>query len=67
MKGTKLRDKTLQLLKERPSTVNLKDVAKGSGLTEAWIKSFHLGKFKHPSVVHVETLYEHLTKRSLKV
>lgn len=67
MPGTKLREKTLYLLRNRPSTINLKDVAEGSGLTESWIKSFHLGNLKHPSVVHIETLYEFLTKKQLKV
>jgi len=67
VKGTKLREKTLKLLKERPSTIHLKHIAEGSGLTEAWIKSFHLGKLEHPSVVHIETLYEYLNKRPLKV
>lgn len=67
MTGTKLRDKTLFLLQNRPSTINLKDVAEGSGLTESWIKSFNLGNLTHPSVVHVETLYDYLNKTKLKV
>jgi hypothetical protein len=67
MRGTKLREKTLFLLKNRAATIKLKDVAEGSGLTEAWVKSFHLGKLEHPSVVHIETLYEYLTKSELKI
>lgn len=67
MQGTKLREKTLFLLKNRPATIKLKDVAEGAGLTEAWVKSFHLGNLTHPSVVHIETLYEYLSKTKLKV
>lgn len=67
MKGIKLRDKTLQLLRDRSATITLADVAEGSKLSLAWIKSFHLGKLKHPSVVHIETLYDYLSDKKLKV
>jgi len=67
MPGTKLREKTLHLLQTRQANVTLKDVAKEAGLSEAWVKSFHLGNLTHPSVVNVETLYEHLSKTKLKV
>jgi hypothetical protein len=67
MPGTKLREKTLTLLRERPATVKLKQISEGCGLSEEWIKSFHLGNVEHPSVVRVEILYEYLSKTKLKV
>ena len=67
MTGTKFREKTLKLLRDRPASMNLKEVAEGSGLNEAWIRSFHQGKVNNPSVVFIEILYEFLAKKSLKI
>jgi hypothetical protein len=63
----RLRDKVLTLLEERPRSLTLKDVAEGSGLPEAWLKSFASRKINDPSVNRVETLYTYLTGKPLDV
>ena len=61
-----LRLKTFKLLRNRPATIKLKDVADKSGLPLSWVKYFHLkGDRNSASVDKVETLYEHLTGTSL--
>lgn len=64
----KLRDKTLKLLRERPCTVKLSDIADATKLPITWLKKFlYEGDNICPSVSYVETLYEHLSKRKLKL
>ena len=67
MNEPKLRAKVLELLDNRPRTVTLKDIAEGSGLPEAWLKTFAAGKIADPSVNRVETLYTYLTGKPLNV
>ncbi len=61
-----LRQKTFHLLRNRPATIKLKDIAEASDLPLSWIKCFHLrGNKNSASVDKVEKLYEHLTGTSL--
>lgn len=63
---SKLKQVTLKLLRDRPASKTLKDVADESGLTESWIKSFHLrGDQYSASVDKVSALYEHLSGKTL--
>lgn len=58
---------TLALLLERPRTQTYADIAKISGVPEAWIKAFGQGRMKNPSVVRVEALYNALSDEPLEL
>lgn len=64
---TKLRDRTLELLLERPVRVKMKTIAFETGIPEGWLKQFQRGALKDPSVNRIETLFEYLSKSELKV
>jgi len=65
---TKLRDKTLELLKKRERGVEMDHIASATGLSVTWLKSFQSKGHKLDSGVNkVETLYEYLTKTTLLV
>ena len=65
-KKESLRIKTFRLLRDRPASTTLKDIATASGLTESWVKNFHWRGANHSaSVDKVEILYEYLTGKSL--
>ena len=62
----KVRLKTYQLLRNRPATLKLKDIAEATGLSLPWIKMFHRkGDQNSSSGDKIETLYEHLSGKSL--
>ena len=62
---TSLRDKTLELLLNRPFTKKYKDIEAETGLPEGWLKSFAAGYSKTPSVNRIETLYTYLSGKVL--
>lgn len=64
---TTLRDKTLELLRERPAHLKLKDISIATGLPEGWLSMFHCDRIADPSVNYVQTLFEFLTKTRIKV
>jgi hypothetical protein len=65
--STRLRDRTLLLLRELPRHRTLKEVADECDLKLSWLTAFARGEIDHPSVNRIEKLYEHLTGRKLKV
>lgn len=59
------RSLTFDLLKHRPASITLKQVAEKSGLPESWVKSFHLrGNKCSASVDKVEKLYKYLSGKT---
>jgi transcriptional regulator with XRE-family HTH domain len=58
---------TFRLLRQLPRTVTYADLAKASGVSEAWIKSFGQGRMTNPSVVRVEKLYNALSDKPLEL
>lgn len=64
---TTLRDKTLQLLKNRPVTITLEKIAEDTGLGTAWLSMFHNERIAKPNVNAIQTLYEYLTNSEIKV
>ena len=63
-----LRSKAFELLKTRPANMKLSDIAEGSGLPLTWVKSFHLkGGEKNSSADKIQTLYEYLSGKQLKL
>lgn len=64
---TRLRDKTLELLKSRPEELTLSKIAKDTKLGEGWLSMFLNNNISHPSVNMVQALYEYLTKTEIKI
>lgn len=63
---SKLRDKTLKLLRERKAKITMTSIAKDTDLPIGWLKSFHKDGHKMEcSVNRVETLFKHLTGREV--
>jgi len=53
---TELRDKTLELLKNRPVWLTLAIIAEDTTIPHGWLKVFAQGKIADPSVNRIETL-----------
>jgi hypothetical protein len=63
---SKLRHQTFNLLRNRPASITLDQIANEAGLSKTWVKSFHIrGDKRSASVDNVATLYEYLTGKSL--
>ncbi len=58
--------KTVELYKNRPRKLKVKTIAKATGLGEAWLNNF-VNNGSEPSVVKIETLYNYLSSKKLKV
>ena len=59
------REVTHHLLRNRPATTTLKDIAEKTGLSESWVNSFHIrGDKCSASVDKVEILYHFLTGKT---
>jgi hypothetical protein len=65
--STKLRDKVLDLVRNRPVHLTLKKISEDTKLPVGWLKVFAQGAIEAPSCNRVETLYEYLTGTTLKV
>ena len=65
--STKLRDRTLTLVSNRPVRLTLKKISEETKLPLGWLKVFAQGKIDDPSCNRVETLYEYLCGEQLKV
>lgn len=64
---TKLRDKTLELLIKSSERIKLVSIANDTGLEVRWLNLFKKGEIREPSVNKIETLYEHLSGKKLKI
>lgn len=64
---TSLRDKTLELLRNRPVTKTYKIIEAETRLPEGWLKSFANGQSKDPAVNRIETLYTYLSGRAIRL
>jgi predicted transcriptional regulator len=58
-----LLERTRAMLEATPRSLKAKDIAKATGLSEAWLSRFHAGKIPNPGVVQVQTLYDYLAAR----
>lgn len=65
--ASRLRDKVLELLDNRPRNVTLKDVAAGAGVKEAWLKRLVANDIPEPGVGKVEAVYTYLSGKPLDV
>jgi DNA-binding Xre family transcriptional regulator len=62
---SELRNKTIKLLND--THIELKQIAKETGLSESWLSALKLGHLSHSDVGRVETLHNYLNKSPLKV
>jgi predicted transcriptional regulator len=62
-KTLSLMNETLRLLKERNQT--LPEVASATDIPFYWLRKFHYGEVKNPSVNRIQKLYEFLSGRKL--
>lgn len=60
-------EKTKQLLKERPRTLEYKDVSQGTGIGVSWLKMFASDRIQDPSVNTIERLYRFLSGKDLEL
>ena len=68
MYQSKLRDRTIELLKSRPRTLTLAKISEDTKIPVTWLECFRTkGKDLESSVNKVETLYEYLAKTTLQV
>ena len=57
---TTLRDSTLELLKNRPISITLDEIADNCLVSKEWLKKFTNGRIKGGGVIAVETVYTFL-------
>ncbi len=62
-----LYEKTRELLRLRPATHTFAAIEEATGIKESWLRMFNRGKIENPSVNTVQSLYEHLSGKKLKV
>ncbi len=60
---TPLLERTIALLENAPRSLKAKDIAKASGVSEAWLSRFGKGKIANPGVVQVQAVYNYLAGR----
>ena len=65
--STRLRDRTLYLVQERPARIKLTRIARDTGLPLSWLSAFTRGEIDEPSVCRIECLYEYLTGKQLEI
>lgn len=55
-----MKEKALLLLENRPRFITYQMIAKNTGLTTHWLKSFRSGKFNNPKSIRLERLINFL-------
>lgn len=60
-----LLERTQYLVRNRPATLSLDDIARETKLSRAWLKHFVAGNIAGPDVCKVECLYVYLAKKPL--
>ena len=68
MSAHKLRDKTLDLFRNRPASLKMTKIAEDTGLGLSWLKKFHAtGETYIPLAENLIKLHDHLNKTKLKI
>lgn len=63
-----LLDRTQQLFRDRPRHRTIVQISMETEIPEDWLRKFAVvGKQKTPNVYYVETLYRHLSGKSLEI
>lgn len=63
MLTTDFRDKTIELLNNRPVWLTIKIISEETTIPEGWLKMFSQLKISDPGVNRVETLNKYLIKK----
>jgi hypothetical protein len=64
---SRLHDKTLYLLRNRPRTITLADIARDTRIGMSWLRKYSEGNIPDPGARRLETLYVYLTGKPLDV
>lgn len=64
---TRLHERTLELVTNRPRDLTYEVIAEATGLDADWINAFRNGRIKDPGVSKVEKLYTFLSGRELDI
>jgi hypothetical protein len=60
---SKLHETTLKMLRDRPSTLSMREIAEETGLGYDWLRSLNSGRIPSPGILKIERLYEYLSSR----
>lgn len=63
----KLRPRALELVRNRPPSMTLKQLAQEAGVNLDWLKSFSSNRMKTPTVDNVERVYTYLSGKELEL
>jgi hypothetical protein len=58
--STKLHETTLQMLRDRPKGLNMRQIADDTGLGYDWLRSLNSGRIPNPGVQKIEKLHDYL-------
>jgi hypothetical protein len=61
-----LTEKTLELLKNRPRTLEYEKISQDTGIGGSWLRMFATNRIKDPGCYRVETLYNYLSDKPLE-
>ncbi len=62
-----IKDKTIELIKNRKPTIELKSIAKATGVSESWLSLFARNGIPKPDIGRVQTLYEYMSNNKIKI
>ena len=60
-------EQTLKLIKHRPASVSIKQIARDTGISYNWLSSFHQEKIPDPKFNRLQTLHDYLIEQIKKV
>ena len=58
-----LLDETLFLLKNRPVTLELKQIAQAINVSPNWLSMLHKGHINNPGVAYIQRLHDYLVSK----
>ena len=58
-----LLDETLFLLKNRPVTLELKQIAQAINVSPNWLSMLNNGKIENPGIVYIQKLHDYLVSK----
>lgn len=59
-------DKTKELLKNRPRTLEYEKISQDTGIGASWIRMFASDRIKDPGSTRIEILYNYLSSKKLE-
>lgn len=60
-----LLERTLFLVRNRPPSLTLEQIANDANINHNWLKAFAMARYSNPRVREVERLYVHLSGKQL--